>query len=214
MLIRAGVVAGALLASASRAAADDEQAPYSVPGEVIIVEDAVPPAVKPVPQNYSPIKAPPYSARAIVSDAWTRAWMLVEIAETGEVRRFKWLKRPGYDLEPIAEAELFKLRFSPARDAQGRAIATTIVWSIEWPSAWWLDKFVGTRTRMPPLVGFPPRSKAAYVPCRGSGPMDLGSLHPTYRDCSQPDLTKAKARGEPWIDRPTSRRGKPSPTAP
>jgi hypothetical protein len=99
----------------------------------------------------------------------------------------------------IAQAEVWKLRFDPARDAQGKPIKSWHLWSIEWPSAWWLEKFVGTRTGMPPIVGFPPRRKDEYVPCKGSGPMNLGSLHPTYRDCSQPDLSKAKT--EVWVAR-------------
>ena len=40
-------------------------------------------------------------------------------------------------------------------------------------------------------------SGAFVVPCKGSGPMQLGSLHPTNRDCSPPpDLTKADSI--PW----------------
>jgi hypothetical protein len=72
-----------------------------------------------------------------------------------------------------------------------------LVWGIEWPSAWWLSMFVGTRSAMPKIVGFPPRRQDHYVPCAGSGPLNLGSLHPTYKDCSQPDLSKAGT--EPWI---------------
>ena len=195
------------LALAGVANADDKsqsrtagsKAPVTVRGEVIIIEDLIPPKVKPRPKNYSPKKAPPYSDRAILSDAWTKAWLLLDVSATGEVTRFKFLKRPGYDLEKIAAAEVFKLHFEPARDAANKPIPTLVLWLIEWPSAGWLEKLVGTRTRMPPLVGVPPnvRSQADYVPCRGSGPWHMGSVHPTYKDCSKPDLSKATT--EPWI---------------
>jgi hypothetical protein len=174
----------------------------SVAGEVIVIRDRIAPAVLPRPTNHNPEKAPPYSDRAVLSDAWTKAWMLLDIDERGNVTRFKWLKRPGYDLEQIAMREVWRLKFDPARDARGRAIKTWHIWSIEWPSAWWLEKFVGTRTGMPPVTGFPPQRKDHYVPCRGSGPMNLGSLHPTYKDCSQPDLTKAAT--EAWIAAPAA----------
>ena len=126
--------------------------------------------------------------------------MLLEIDERGVVTRFKFLKRPGYDLEEIATSEVFKLRFAPARDARGKAMRTTMLWQIEWPSAWWLSTFVGTRSAMPKVVGFPPRRQDDYVPCRGSGPMLLGSVRPTYKDCSLPDLTKVDS--EAWVARP------------
>ena len=175
----------------------------SVAGEVIVVEDRVKPPVPPKPTNFSPAKAPPYSDRAILADAWTKAWLLLDIDETGKLVRYKFLKRPGYDLEQIAIGEIQKLRFAPAKDGAGRPMRAWLVWSIEWPSAWWLSDFVGTRSAMPKLVGFPPRRQDDHVPCKGSGPMHLGSLRPMYKDCSEPDLSKA-AR-EPWIVLPARR---------
>ncbi len=169
----------------------------SVAGEVIVIRGRVKPPVAPKPTNFSPLKAPPYSERAILSDAWTTAWLLLDIDERGKLLRFKFLKRPGYDLEQIALGEIRKLRFEPARDGSGRPMRSWLVWSIEWPSAWWLSMFVGTRSAMPKIVGFPPRRQDDHVPCAGSGPMHLGSLHPTYKDCSRPDLSKAAA--EPWV---------------
>ena len=169
----------------------------SVAGEVIVVRDRIKPPVPPKPTNFSPSKAPPYSERAILSDAWTKAWLLLDLDERGTLLRYKFLKRPGYDLERIAIAEIKKLRFEPARDGSGRPMRSLLVWPIEWPSAWWLSMFTGTRSAMPKLVGFPPRRQDAHVPCAGSGPMHLGSLHPTYKDCSVPDLSKASA--EPWV---------------
>lgn len=165
-------------------------------GEVVVVEGRPPrrawrpPAVLPKAKNYSRVKAPPYSDSAILSDAWTRAWLLLDVDKAGVVQRMKFLKRPGYDLEPIAIAEAFKLRFEPARDARGRPTATPVIWLIEWPSHGWLIARIGIATRMP-------QSLAAHVPCVGSGPLNLDSVHPTYRDCSEPDLSNATS--ETWI---------------
>ena len=162
------------------------------PGEVIVVREHLQPPVLPKAKNFIATKAPPYSSRAILSDAWTKAHMLLHVTANGDVVRIKWLQKPGWDLEQIAKAEVFKLKFDPARDASGKAIDVYVVWSIEWPSAWWLEKMVGTRSGLPKPTGFPPQPKWHYVPCKGSGPMNLGSIHPTYRDCSQPDLTKVQ----------------------
>jgi hypothetical protein len=170
------------------------------PDEVIVIDEKPPrPAVEAKAVNFSPRKAPPYSDRAIESDAWTRAWLLLDIDARGTVTRFKFLKRPGYDLEEIATREVFGLRFEPARDRAGRPQRTWMIWGIEWPSYWWLVEFLGVASGMPPVVGFPPRSMAAGVPCRGSGPMNLGSIHPAYRDCSLPDLSRRHFAGQPWI---------------
>jgi hypothetical protein len=167
------------------------------PGEVIVIQERLKPPVEPKAKNFKPRRAPPYSSRAILTDAWTKAHMLLEVDARGNVRRFKWLQRPGHDLEAIARSEVMALVFDPARDAKGTAIDSYVVWSIEWPSAWWLEKMVGTRQGIPAMHGFPPRPKWHYVPCKGSGPLNLGSIHPTYRDCSEPDLAKAKT--ERWV---------------
>jgi hypothetical protein len=167
-------------------------------GEVIVIHERIAPPVAPKPKNYKPKATPPYSDKAVLSDAWTKAHMLLDVDEQGVVRRYKWLQRPGYDLEKIAVREVTKLEFEPARDAAGKPMRAWVVWSIEWPSAWWLEKLVGTRSAMPPIVGFPPRRLDSYVPCKGSGPWAMGSVHPTYKDCSRPDLRKASA--EKWND--------------
>jgi hypothetical protein len=168
-------------------------------GEVIVIREKLRAPVPAKATNYKPHQAPPYSDEAILSDAWTKAWLLLDVDEAGAVRRMKFLRRPGYDLEKIATDEVFALRFDPARDASGKPIRTWVVWSIEWPSAWWLIQFTGTRSGMPPIVGFPPRRLDHYVPCAGSGPWAMGSIRPTYKDCSLPDLSKAHL--EPWVAR-------------
>lgn len=196
-------IAGVILVALVGMAAADEKAKEELPqvfGEVIVLEGRAPPETPPRPTNFVKTKAPPYSDRAISSDAWTKAWLLLEIDERGVVTRLKFLKRPGYDLEKIAIEEAFKLRFKPAYDGVGRPMRSTLVWEIEWPSAWWLSTFVGTRSAMPKIVGFPGRRQDHYVPCRGSGPLNLGSIRPTYKDCSKPDLAKIKT--EAWIERP------------
>lgn len=166
-------------------------------GEVIVIHDRMRPPVPPKPTNFKPYKAPPYSSHAVLSDAWTKAWLLLDISENGAVLRMKWLKRPGYELDDIAISEIKKLKFNPALNASGQRIRSFLIWGIEWPSAWWLDKFVGTRSGMPPIVGFPPHRMDDYIPCKGSGPWLMGSLHKTYKDCSKPDL--AVAEREPWF---------------
>jgi hypothetical protein len=169
----------------------------SVAGEVIVIQDRVAPPVPPKPTNHVATKAPPYSDHAVLSNAWTKAWLLLDLDEQGRLLRFKFLKRPGYDLERIAVSEVRKLRFAPARDGSGRPMRSLLIWPIEWPSAWWLAQFTGTRSAMPKVVGFPPRRQDAGVPCAGSGPWQMDSVHPVYKDCSTPDLSKAA--GEPWI---------------
>lgn len=187
---------GRVVVEANKPAAFDGKVD-ATEGEVIVIRDKIQPPVPPRPTNHKWKKAPPYSDRAVLEDAWTKAWLLLDIDERGQLRRIKWLKRPGYDLEKIAIGEVKKLTWNPARDTSGKPIRTWLIWSIEWPSAWWLDKFVGTRTGMPPIVGFPPRRMDDYIPCKGSGPWHMGSLHKTYKDCSQPNLEVAAK--EPWF---------------
>src|SRR5262245_53021607 len=78
--------------------------------------------------------APEYSDAAIQRDVWTRAWLLLDIDARGTVTRVKLLNASGYDLEPIAIKQAFKTQFEPARDANGDAVRSVLVWTIEWPS--------------------------------------------------------------------------------
>jgi hypothetical protein len=165
--------------------------PQHVRGETIIIRDHAPGYKLPKPVK-DPRIAPKYSDAAIEQDAWTRAWMVLDIDDRGVVQRMKWLKRPGYDLEQIAVERVFKTRFEPARDGLGRAQSAMLVYPIEWPSYWWLVTHTGFATRIPVSAG--------GVPCRGDGPLNLDRAHPVYRDCSLPDLTQMRV--EPWIDRP------------
>lgn len=115
---------------------------------------------------------------------------------TGTVVRVKFLNKPGYELEDIAVAEAFKQRFSPALDDKGQPMRVRMLWTLEWPSAWWLNAWGSTRNVIPE-TGWPPHRADLHVPCRGSGPLHLGATHAVYKDCSKPDVTKADTA--PWI---------------
>lgn len=172
--------------------------------EVIVIEELKRPAVLPEPVNRHVATAvPPYSDAAIERDAWTRAWLLLDVDETGKVTQLKFLKKPGYDLEPIAIAEGFKLAFKPARDDRNRPVRTFVLWPIEWPSMYYLTLHDGHPTRMPGQRAFGHGSAASRVPCKGSGPWKFSNriaAYRGYRDCSRPDMTKVNS--EPWILRP------------
>ncbi len=191
-----------LLALASAGVAAAEPTPATARPETIRIEGREQPATFPTVQNFKPIKTPPYSDKAILGDAWTKAWLFLDVDERGDVRRIKFLKRPGFDLEPIAVSEVFHLKFKPGENADGKPIATYITWSIEWPSQGWLRMFVGTTTRMPPLVDVPARRLDSGVPCAGSGPFNFGSMYRVYKDCSKADLSKVN--DEAWVYPPES----------
>jgi hypothetical protein len=164
--------------------------PRYVPGEVIIIRDVQkpPPKVVPHPKKNYHRMAPPYSDAAIERDVWAKAWVLLDIDAHGVVQRVKLLKKPGYDLDQIAIDHAMKMRFDPAENDKGEAIPTQLVWSMEWPSYWWLVDMDEPPNRVPDYAG--------YVPCRGSGPLHMDSIHATYRDCSMPDYSLIAS--EPW----------------
>jgi len=183
-------------------------------GEVIRIEERQRPAVKPKlePRSKPPL---PYSEEAFERDAWARAWLLLDIDETGRVTRLKLLKTPGYRLEKICIDAAFELRFEPATDAAGRKMKTYLLWTMEWPSWGWLVRGNGVATRRPsgegethiftrdqltqPTAFLFSHSRA---PCWGSGPLHLDLQNTAYRDCSRPDLRLAETL--PWITRETA----------
>jgi hypothetical protein len=164
-------------------------------GEVIHVDDNLPIKVLPKPsKSYNPRLLPKYSDAAVLQNVWVRAWVVLDIDESGKVQRFKFLKRPGYDLDPIAAQEIWKLSFEPARDHRNRPVGTQIAWRIEWPSYWWAVAW-GSALAWPAPIGLPATSPAMFVRCTGSGP----SMNGVTRDCSMPDITRGDR--EAWITR-------------
>lgn len=167
--------------------------------ETITLESIKTPKVMPQPRDsWVAFRAPPYSDAAILSDAWTRAWLLLDVDEHGKVSRLKVLNHVGYDLEPIAIAEGFKVEFSPGKDDQNRPVPTLVVWPIEWPANSWLLQFgSGVRTRMPQYSFMTARNSAGYVPCQGDGPWMMTALFRGYRDCSRANLKAVET--EAWV---------------
>jgi hypothetical protein len=184
--MRTALLVAAALAATTPAYADT---PRAVRGETIVIQDQAPPWVAPKPTKRYHRIAPPYSDRAILTNTWAKAWLLLDIDAAGSVTRVKLLNKPGSDLDQIAIDYAFTLKFAPAQDARGNPTRSQLVWPIEWPSYWYMVELEGVATRIP--------DGAARVRCRGSGPMAMGSLHPTYRDCSRPDLTKIQTAA--WV---------------
>jgi hypothetical protein len=171
-------VSGAARISGQATVPSDQGAP----GEVVEIHEVIRPAVMPKPLSRVD-RILEYTDAAIDRDVWTRAWLLLEITETGTVARLKLINRPGYDLDAIAIREGLKLRFEPARDRAGRPTRTLLLWTFEWPSYWFMQRTHQMPTRLPEFT----------VDCRGTKPMRA-----TYRDCTPPDLGHAMAL--PWVE--------------
>jgi hypothetical protein len=152
------------------------------------------------------MKMPKYSDEAMQSDVWGLAWAWLYISATGEVVGMQFLKRPGYGLDDLAVERAFGMRFEPARDAQGHAIASQRLWKMEWPSYDWLtNDGVNFDT---PSTGyrrlFWGKRSADRMACRGSGPVNP-EWYPRYRDCTPPDLHALETA--PLISRPHATSG-------
>lgn len=146
--------------------------------EAIEVHATVPPKKMPTPKQ-SPLKVYEYTDAAIDKDVWIRAWVMLDIDETGVVRHVKFLNRAGYGLDTVMLKAAFTLKFDPARDAADKPMRTLMVWPFEWPSYSWSHGYDLTETTTPP-------------PCRK--PNDK---HAETRDCSGPDMSRAFV--ERWI---------------
>lgn len=185
--MRSALALAVFLAATSAASAET---PRTLRGETIHVEGKAPPGTPPRPMKRYRAIAPHYSDYAIEHDTWTRAWLLLDIDTRGVVTRVKLLRRPGADLDQIAIDTALKMRFEPARDAGGAVVESKLLWTIEWPSWGWLIAHEGLATKIPASV--------QGVSCANSGePLNLDAVHPVYRDCTLPDLTKVDAL--PWI---------------
>jgi len=154
--------------------------------ETIVVREKLPPPpkVEATPTERYERLTLPYSSEAIDTDAWKVAWLLLAIDDMGAVTGVTFLHRPGIGLDEIASEQAFKLRFHPARDDEGRAVASHVLWKMEWLPYW------PGRVN----VGY---SKTGDIPCANSGrPLDLGAFYPSYRDCSEPDWGKLATERE------------------
>jgi len=139
--------------------------------EVVTIKERRPgKVVPPEPISRTVPRILPYSDEAIQENTWGVAWLLLHIDERGAVTDVKLLKGPGKGLDEIAVAIARKFRFSPATDAGGRPIAVDYIYIMEWPSFW------------PTVQGW----KVMTPPCKGEGPMNLGSVNVEYRDCEPP----------------------------
>lgn len=137
--------------------------------EVISIREQAPPAVPPEPIEGSLPQKWPYSDEATVRNVWAVVWLRVYIDERGRVTDAVVLKSPPeLKLDEIAVATAKKARYAPARDAQGRAVKSTMVVVLQWPPYW-----------------------TGGVPvCKGSGPLNL-DVESAYRDCEPPSGMEA-----------------------
>jgi hypothetical protein len=182
-------------------------AKLEIGGEVIQILDLPKPLQHARPKS-DPLAIPPYSDRAMLSDVWAKAWLLLDVDDRGTVTQVKFLARPGNDLDAIAVKHAFGLRFDPAHDRRGNPIRSLVVWPLEWPSWGWMMANQYPLGRLPNLAlgGHEVNGRlvfATYPPCGKGGPgrpLNLGAIHPALRDCTAPDLAKANA-DEPWYER-------------
>ncbi len=117
-------------------------------GEVIVIRERRR-VRKAAATNFNALKTPPYSDRAIKSNRWARAWLVLDVNPEGLVTRAKFMHKPGEELEKIALDQVFKLEFDPSINEDGVPIRTLVLWSIDWPSYWWLIDHYGTAAGMP-----------------------------------------------------------------
>jgi hypothetical protein len=153
--------------------------------EAIEIRETLPPVVAPKSKIGLDV-VPEYSELAMDKDVWTRAWLLLDVTETGKVRRVKLINAPGFDLDKIAIREAFKIPFEPARDRVNNAVSALVLWTWEWPAHYWMIQNRKYPNRVPPV--------ATTVNCKGSGPSKA------MRDCTKPAVAKAVTL--PWIDKP------------
>jgi hypothetical protein len=150
--------------------------------EAIVLREAERPTTLAKPLS-DPLAIPDYTDALRDKNVWVRAWLLLEVNETGSVSRVKLLNPPGYDLDAIAIRDAFKLKFEPARNRVDKPMSSMVVWKFEWPTA-----------------GSLPRNKWSELPCRQRADDKWYAMNKPYRDCSRPNM--AGVVTTPWIDRP------------
>lgn len=153
--------------------------------EAIAIRETLPPVV-PAKSLTPRDTVPEYSETAQDKNQWTRAWLLLDVSETGKVRRVKLLNKPGLDLDAIAVREAFEIGFEPARDRADKPVPTFVIWTWEWPAFFWQVENRKRPNRLPPNIG--------RMACIGSRP------DRAMRDCTKPALAKAVTL--PWIEKP------------
>ena len=153
--------------------------------EAIEMDDGVMPIQ--LPRLRYEARLPPYSDAAINTNQWLRAWLLLDVDESGAVKRVKLVDAPGFDLDATAVRAAFDLDFEPARDPTNRPARTQLLWSIDWPAySWLVDHGDGSIARMP--------DAASELPCKSAHTsQDLA------RSCAPPTI--ANALSAPWITR-------------
>jgi len=198
--MRVLLFAGVLCLGTVAAAEPDE-----VPGEVIHIHQHV--GVVQLPKLLDDAGLiPEYSDDAILTDAWTKAWLWLDIDDQGVVQRVKFLERPGHGLDQTAVDWALSRHFEPARNQFDHAVRSLAVFPVEWPSYYYLKSLKRSTRRLPvdaDYAGYAVngvKTSHGPPPCAGTGPMALFAVHPIYRDCSVPDLSHADA-SETWITR-------------
>ncbi|HEY6039555.1 MAG TPA: energy transducer TonB [Kofleriaceae bacterium] len=201
---RIAAIASLLLASSLANAGP--ATPIDVPGEEVIHVYGRHRAVTPPHLKSDPELVPPYSDDAILSDAWVKAWVWLDVDENGVVERVKFIRRPGHDLAKAALEFAFSRQFEAARDGFGQPSRSYVVFPIEWPSHEWLISKKRSSRRLVNATDLVGRANngttttANMPPCAGSGPLQLDAVYPVYRDCYVPDLAHADG-SEPWLTR-------------
>jgi len=154
--------------------------------EMIEVHDAAMVAQPPRPRHRP--RLPAYSDAATDHDEWLRAWLLLDVDESGAVKRVKVLDHAGFDLDPIAVRAAFALDLEPARDQANRPTHGHVLWAFDWPAySWMVANAGGLMTQIPDSV--------KYLSCKGSG-----DRRTDEKSCAPPTL--ANALSAPWIARP------------
>jgi hypothetical protein len=157
--------------------------------DVIEIHEVLPPAIAAKPKGHLD-RILEYSDAAADADTWARAWLLLDVSDTGAVTQVKLLNDPGHDLAPIAVKDAFTLTFEPARDRSKHRVRSAVLWTYEWPAYWWMIDNHYPMTRLP--------VETVTLPCNGRD-----STFVRHRDCSTPDL--AKIVTQPWLTPVTSK---------
>jgi hypothetical protein len=166
-----------------------------------------------------PGRIPPYSDDAKMGNVWVRAWVWLDVDEDGTVQRVKFIKRPGYGLDPIAVDWALAQQFKPGMNQFGHPTHSLVYFPIEWPSYYWLTSVKYSARRLPgsaDLTGFSVEGDGApggpanapaqasmskLPPCAHQAGWVFDSVRPhVTRDCSKPDLSHANA-AERWYER-------------